>query len=305
MLGAREPGLMAHPPPRHCIFTVLYGPDRDFAARSLWSYRRQDPAASIVALCIDGVTPALEQAAARDGIQLLDVPENRLSTSRFGDTHLTAILGRFVDVPPLLPPADLYLMIDADTLCLRPPPMADLLQRMTECQATFAAAPEVSRAVGQKYLRHCRRIVDAYYLTRVAIDPEATMVNAGVVAWPAAAGVEFLEEFAACLQTIEDAGEALFLFPCVDQVILNSLAQRRAGAGFLLLDSAWNERHALEGHSAVPEWPTIPMNEDAIIWHCRASFEALWEAHYSAQVDGRRVDHAAGEPAVGQAKSSR
>jgi hypothetical protein len=297
---------MADPPPRCCIYTILYGPDRDLAARSLWSYRRQAPAASIVAVCIDGATPTLERMAARDGIQLIDLPESRFSVSRFGNTHLTAILGRFVDVPPLLPPADLYLLIDADTLCLRPPALVDLLQRMTECRATFAAAPEVSPAVGHKYLRHCRRIVDAFYLTRVPIDPEAIMVNAGVVAWRrAGTGVDFLEEFAACLQTIEDAGEALFLLPCVDQVILNSLAQRHAGAGFLLLDSAWNERHALVRSRIVPDWPAIAMREDAIIWHCRDSFEALWEARYSSSVDGRRVAQTAGDPAVRPGSSIR
>jgi hypothetical protein len=268
-----------------CIYSVLYGGDRDLAARSLWSYRQHNPAASIVAVCIDGPTATLERAAARDRIQLMDVPEAHLSASRFGDRYLTAVLGRFVDVPRLLPSANLYLMVDADTLCLRPPPVDALFQRMVDCGATFAAAPEVSPAVGQSYLRQCRRILDAFYLTRVAIEPAATMVNAGVVAWrPDGGCAAFLEEYEACLRYIEDAGDALSLLPCVDQAILNVLAQRHADGGFQLLHSAWNERHAFVRHSTLPEWPAIRMREDAIIWHCRDSFDALCEARYPAQV---------------------
>jgi hypothetical protein len=283
---------------RHCCFyTVLFGPDRDLAARSLWSYRHHDLAASIVAVCLDGPTATLERAAARHRIELLDVPEARLSASRFGDPYLTAVLGRFVDVPRLLPPASLYVMIDADTLCLRPPPVEALYQRMAECEATFAAAPEVSPTVGQAYLRQCRRIFDAFYLTQVAINPAAIMVNAGVVAWrPAAGRVAFLEEYAACLHDLEDVEGALFMLPAVDQVILNVLAQRHAGSGFHLLDSAWNERRAFVRHSTMPDWPATGMREDAIIWHCRNTFNALCAARYPEQVAQWKSAAASGAP---------
>lgn len=276
---------MASVPLHCCIYSVLYGRDRDLAARSLWSYRHHDPTASIVAVCIGGPTPTLELAAARDRIDIIDVPAARLSASRFGDPYLTAALARFVDVPSLLPPAGLYLMVDADTLCLRPPPVKALSERMAECRQSFAAAPEVSQTIGQRYLRQCRRILDAFHLTQVAIDPAAPMVNAGVVAWrPVGGRIAFSEEYAACLRYIESDEDALFMLPYADQVILNILAQQHTGGSFHLLDSAWNERRALVRHSTMPEWPAIGMHEDAIIWHCRDSFDALCAARYPEQV---------------------
>ena len=276
---------MAGVPFHCCIYSVVYGRDRDLAARSLWWYRYHDPSASIVAVCIGGPTPTLELAAARDRIDIIDVPAARLSVSRVGDPYQTAVLARFVDLPSLLPPAGLYLLVDADTLCLRPPPVKALFEHMVECRQSFAAAPEASQTIGQGYLRECRRVLDAFDLTQVAIDPAAPMVNAGVVAWrPAGGPVAFLEEYAACLRYIESDMDAFFMLPGADQVILNILAQQHAGGGFHLLDSAWNERRALVRHSTAPEWPATRMHEDAILWHCRDSFDALCAARYPEQV---------------------
>jgi hypothetical protein len=109
------------------------------------------------------------------------------------------------------------------------------------------------------------------------------MVNVGVVAWPGASqDGSFLGDFAACLHYIAeaDAVEALDLLPCAEQAILNVLAQRHARGRFHPLHSTWNERRAFGSHSTNPDWPAVAANEDAIIWHCRDSFEALWAASY-------------------------
>jgi hypothetical protein len=262
---------------------VLFGPDRDLAARSLWSYRRHAPAASIVAACVDGATPTLERTASRDRIDLIDLPETRQSAWWSEHPYMAAALARFIDVPRLLPPADLYLMVDADALCLRPPPVEALFRVMTAGGAIVAAAPEVNATVGQPYLTRCRKIFDAFYLPQMAIDQRVTMVNSGVVAWRHdRQAPSFRDEFAACLQYIEeaDATDALFLLPWADQAILNVLAQRHAGGRFHMLDPAWNERRTFERDSTSGP---APAHEDAIIWHCRASFEALWAAYYPEQ----------------------
>jgi hypothetical protein len=117
----------------------------------------------------------------------------------------------------------------------------------------------------------------------LGIDPSAEMLNVGVVAWLGASGDgSFLEDFAACLRYFAeaDAVEALDFLPGAEQAIFNVLAQRHAGGRFHLLPSTWNERRALDRHSANPDWPAVPANEDAIIWHCRDSFEALWAASF-------------------------
>ena len=283
---------------RCCIFAILFGADRDLAARSLRSYRRHAPAATVVAACVDGPTPALERTAAIDRIDLIELPELRTRASWSENPFLTAMLARFIDVPPLLPLADVYLMVDADTICLRPLRLEALWREMTARGKTFAAAPEVNASIGRRYLTRCRRIFDAFYLPELGIDPSAEMVNVGVVAWPGASGDgSFIGDFAACLQYIAkaDALEALDLLPCAEQAILNVLAQRHAGGRFHLLHSTWNERRAFESHSTNPDWPAVAVNEDAIIWHCRDSFEALWAAYYPEAGDGLRPSRPAGD----------
>ncbi len=269
-----------------CIFTVLFGPDRDLAARSLWSYRQQNPSASIVAACLDGPTAALARVAERHDIAVLDLSAVELTTSHLEHPYVVATLARFVDVPRLLPKADLYLMVDADTVCLQPLPGDALCLSMAEHGHTFAAAPEVNPETGHAYLASCRRIVDAFSLPELSIAPAGTMVNAGVVAWRREDGEsDFPVEYAALLRYIkqEDAEPAIFFIPGVDQLLLNVLARRHAGRRFRLLDSAWNERRALGRHSTLPDWPVTGM-EDALIWHCRDSVDALYRAYYAGQV---------------------
>lgn len=275
--------------PSCCIFTVVFGEDRDLAARTLWSYRHQNPDARIVAACLGGATAALERASARHDIDLLDLSGVQLTTSHLGHEYAIATLSRFIDVPPLLPAADLYVMVDADTVCLQPLPVDALWRSMVEHGQTFAAAPEVSPLIGEAYLAKCRRIVDLFQLRELAIDASGMMVNAGVVAWRAVEDAHsFPAEYAACLRYIEhqeDAEAAIFFIPGVDQLILNVLARRHADGRFHLLDPAWNERRALWRHGTLPDWPTTGMR-DALIWHCRDSLDALYTARYPAASTG-------------------
>jgi hypothetical protein len=269
---------------RPCIYTVVYGPDRDLAARTLWSYRQQHATASIVAVVTDGATPALRRAAARYRIDLLEVPEEQLSVSIYQDPYVHVVLGRFVDVPSLLPPAEPYLMVDADTLCLRPLPLEALHREMAESGATFAAAPELDWERARRYLPRCRQLLDAFCVPQVAIDPSRIMVNAGVVAWRDVAGLAaFQEEYSACLRHIAEVPILVHALPAVDQVILNALAQRHAGGRFHQLDPAWNERRAFRQHRTLSEWPVTREHGDTILWHCRDSLDGLYAECYPDQ----------------------
>jgi hypothetical protein len=267
-----------------CIYTIVYGRYRYLAVRSLWSFRHHNPEVPIVVICMGRATPTLRRAAEGNGLRLIEVPEASFAVSAFGDTYLTAVFARFFEVPSLLPPARLYLMVDCDTLCLRRVPLDSLCDRMIEKGALFAAAPEVS-PVWQKYLATCRRKLEHYRLGHLAIDETAVMFNAGVVAWrPAVTGRGFPDEFASCLRdAVYTAPEAVYTLPGPDQVFLNVLAQRHAGGWFHPLDSTWNERRAYLRHRTAPEWPVTDMRDDTVIWHCRDSFDRLWTDCYPGQ----------------------
>jgi hypothetical protein len=256
-----------------CIYSIA---SRLIAARSLWSYRHHNPHVPIVAVGIGAAPGNLRRTAERDRVELVEIPEAALETSRFDNAFLTATLSRFVDLPELLPPARGYLMVDDDTLCLRPLPLEDLFERMVESGASFAAAPDEGPDVWRPYLLDSRRKLDRFGLGHLAIDPGAPMFNAGVVAWrPMGDAAGLPAAYNECLREVEAAGDAIYRLSCPDQVILNVLAQRHAGGPFQPLDPAWNERRAY-----CPRQPGAASGTTPMIWHCRHTFDRLWDDCY-------------------------
>ena len=266
-----------------CVFTLAYGTDLYLAMRTLWTYRHQNPDLTIHLYCLEAPAQRLCALAREHAIQVTRISVSSLAMSDYADRYLTAVTGRFLDLPRHLARYRLCLMVDVDTLCLAPLPLAALAAKMEREGALVALAREVP-AAGRAFAERTNQILDALALQQYRLDLDAPLLNAGVVAIrPTPGALDTMLAVGACLRRFAWADGGRLKVPGADQVALNVAAQTNPGV-FYELEGRWNVRESYGPHPWAHGWPERGAVGNALIWHARDTLSRLFRDVYPEAV---------------------
>ena len=262
-----------------CLFSIAYGIDLYLAVRTLWTYRHQNPTLAIHLYCLDPLPRPLRALAREHAIHVTRIPASSLALSDCSDRYLSAVTGRFIDLPGYFARYRLCLMVDVDTLCLAPLPLDDLAAEMEREDAAVGLARELP-AAGQAFAQRSNQMLDSLGLDRFRLDPDVPLLNACVAAIrPTPLALETMQAFDACLRSFARAGGGRLRVLGADQVALNVTARANRGA-FHELESRWNVRRSYGPHPWAHEWPQRREIGDALIWHARDTLSRLFRDVY-------------------------
>lgn len=261
-----------------CIYTVVFGKDNYFAVYSLWSYRKHHPNADIFIFCLDSPPRFLQKFSEEFNITLVHIPVSELTYGYTNSYYHIAVTSRFIDIPKFLEHYKIILSVDADTLCLREIPFQELHSTLTTKGKLLAMAPEVSKQISGPFVEKVNLYLKSTSLDQYQLDQSQIFLNAGVIAFlPEAA--EIFDALAKHLYFLSKQGSALIDMPTVEQCLLNFLHQESFHEEFYILSSDWNTRESYK--VSIPKnWPSLNDFSTQYIWHCRNTFEQLFQEVY-------------------------